>query len=430
MKKRFIFMLTASMLASACLAGCGGKSADEGQAAADGGQTETTADDQNEEGSGTDSGSRDVSLRFWCDAEEQELFQELIDTFISDHKSEANIQVEYETVGASECKDVFLADVNNGADVFCLPDDQLLTMAASGVLEGVANADTIAAANLEGAVEAASVGGKMFAYPLTADNGYFLYYDKDYFTEEDVKTLDRILEICAENDKKFVMDWSSGWYLYSFFGNTGMTLGLNEDGLTNTCDWNKTEGDITGLDVAKGMLSIARNPAFLNDSDFPGKAKDGTAIAVVSGVWDIASMKQAFGDDYGACKLPTYTCAGRQVQMASFTGYRLLGVNSYSRHKEWAEKLAEYLSGEESQKLRFERAERGPSNINAGDSDEVRQNPAILAVLEQSEYGVLQKVGQKYWTPVTDFGTVMAAGNPDNKPLQDLLDEMVSGITE
>lgn len=430
MKKRFIFMLTALMLASVCLAGCGSKSADEKQTEADSGQTETAVDNQDGVSSETDSGGRDVSLRFWCDAEELDLFQEQIDTFISDHKSEANIQVECKAVAASECKDVFLADVNNGADVFCLPDDQLLTMTASGVLEEVANADAIAAANLEGAVAAASVGGKMFAYPLTADNGYFLYYDKDYFTDEDVKTLDRILEICAENGKKFVMDWSSGWYLYSFFGNTGMTLSLNEDGLTNTCDWNKAEGEITGLDVAKGMLSIARSPAFLNDSDFPGRAKDGTAIAIVSGVWDNASMKQAFGDDYGACKLPTYTCAGRQVQMASFTGYRLLGVNSYSQHKEWAEKLAEYLSGEESQTLRFERAERGPSNINAGDSDEVRQNPAILAVLEQSEYGVLQKVGQKYWTPVANFGAAIAAGNPNNTPLQEMLDEMVSGITE
>jgi len=428
MKGRFI--LTASVLVSLCLAGCGSKPAEEKQDKADGGQAETAADGQEKEGSDTDSGSRNVSLRFWCDADEMELFQEQIDTFISDHKNEADIKVECEAIGASECKDVFLADVNNGADVFCLPDDQLLTMAASGVLEEVANAEAIAAANLEGAVGAASVEGRLYAYPLTADNGYFLYYDKEYLTEEDVKTLDRILEVCAENGKKFVMDWSSGWYLYSFFGNTGLTLSLNEDGLTNTCDWNKAEGEITGLDVAKGMLSVARNPAFVNDSDFPGRAKDGNAIAVISGVWDIASMKQAFGDDYGACKLPTYTCAGRQVQMSSFTGYRLLGVNSYSQHKEWAEKLAEYLSGEESQTLRFERAERGPSNIKAGDSDAVRQNPAILAVLEQSEYGVLQKVGQKYWAPVANFGAVIAAGNPNNVPLQDLLDEMVSGITE
>lgn len=427
-KKELAFMLAASVFASVFLSGCGNSSSEEKQAETAADLSQTAADDPAGQDSGTDNGN--VNLRFWCDEEELELFQEQIATFISDHKSEANIKIECEPVPASECKDVFLADVNQGADVFSLPDDQLLTMVSSGVLEEVTNADAIAAANLEGAAQAASVEGKLYAYPLTADNGYFLYYDKSCFTKNDVKSLDRILEICAQKNKKFAMDWSSGWYLYSFFGNTGLTLNLNEDGLTNSCDWNRTEGEITGLDVARSMLSIARNPGFLNDAAPAKAALDGKAIAMVSGVWDIASVKKAFGEDYGACKMPAYTCAGKQVQMSSFTGYRLLGVNSYSKQKAWAEKLAEYLTSEESQKLRFERAERGPSNKNAAASDEIQKNAAILAALEQSEFGVLQKVGQKYWDPVQSFGLTMAAANPGNIPLQDLLDQMVSEITE
>ena len=33
--------------------------------------------------------------------------------------------------------------------------------------------------------------------------------------------------------KKITMDWSSAWYVYSFFGNTGLEVGLNSDGITN-----------------------------------------------------------------------------------------------------------------------------------------------------------------------------------------------------
>lgn len=427
MKKRFVLVMASlSVFASVCLTGCGKEPAD-GQSAQEG-QTDTAKDADEQTEADADDGN--VSLRFWCDEEELELFQEQIDLFVKDHKSEADISVTCEPVAASECKDVLLGDVNNGADVFCLPDDQLLAMVSSGVLEEIPNADAVAAANLEGSVEAVTVDGKMYAYPLTADNGYFLYYDKAYFSPQDVKTLDRILEVCAQNGKKFAMDWSSGWYLYSFFGNTGLSLGLNEDGLTNHCDWNQSEGEITGLDVANGMLSVARNAGFLNTPSAAKAVKSGKAIAAVSGVWDVATMKQGFGNDYGACKMPTYTCAGRQVQMASFTGYRLLGVNAYSKHKAWADRLAEYLSGEESQKLRFERAERGPSNKNAAASDEISKNAAILAAIEQSEFGVLQKIGQKYWTPVSEFGDTMAAGNPSRIPLQDLLDQTVAGITE
>lgn len=431
MRKRKILVLLVSALAAGCLAGCGDKPSDDQQTDDNSGETGTDEKNEQEqaaESSGTDNGP--VSLRFWCDEEEMALFQQLTDSFVEEHKGEADIKVEFEPVGASECKDVFLSDVINGADVFCMPDDQLLSMASSGVLEEVANAADVAARNLEDAVQAASVDGKLYAYPLTADNGYFLFYDKKYFTQQDVQTLDRILEVCEENNKKFVMDWSSGWYLFSFFGNTGLSLSLNEDGLTNSCNWNAAKGDVTGVDVAQAMLAVAASPGFLNSAESSAAIKNKTAIAAVGGIWDIAAVEQAYGKDYGACRLPTFTCGGKQVQMASFTGYRLLGVNSYSEHREWAEKLADYLSGEECQKIRFEQTKRGPSNSNVAAMDEVKKVPAISAVMEQAEFGVLQKVGQKYWTPVQNFGATMAKGNPGNMPLQDLLDQMVSGITE
>lgn len=421
-KKGLIALLTTALLATG-LMGCG---EDAGTAGVDSTQVQLTESGQ----AGETSSDGIVHLKFWCDEDEVELFTEMIDQFIEEHKNEATIEVEYEMVGAADCKDTIIADVENAADLFSMPDDQLLTLVAAGVLEPVFNEDEIAARNLEGAVDAASVNGELYAYPVTADNGYFLYYDKDYFTEEDVETLDRILEVCEQNDKKFVMDWTSGWYLYAFFGNTGMTLQMNDDGLTNSCDWNSTENSIKGVDVAESLLQISSSPAFVNNGDFPEMAKNGDAIAIVSGVWDINAMKEAYGEDYGACKLPTFTCAGQQVQMSSFTGYRLLGVNSYSPNREWAEKLAEYLTNEENQNLRFERAERGPSNINAAASDAINQVPAIKAVQEQAQYGVPQQVGQNYWTPMTNFGEVMAEGNPNNIPLQDLVDQMVSGITE
>ena len=47
--------------------------------------------------------------------------------------------------------------------------------------------------NLDEAVAAASVNDTLYAYPMTADNGYFLYYDKNYPTEEDVQTMDGLL---------------------------------------------------------------------------------------------------------------------------------------------------------------------------------------------------------------------------------------------
>ena len=45
------------------------------------------------------------------------------------------------------------------------------------------------------------------------------------------------IQMCIR-DRYLTMDWSSGWYLYSFFGNTGLDFGVNDDGVTNHCNWN------------------------------------------------------------------------------------------------------------------------------------------------------------------------------------------------
>ena len=227
------------------------------------------------------------------------------------------------------------------------------------------------------------------------------------------------------------MEWSSGWYVYALFGNTGLTLGLNDDGITNYCTWNDTEGDIKGTDVAKAMTTMARHPGFLStdDAGFVEGVKNGSIVAGISGAWNAVTVEEAWGDAFGAAKLPSYACAGQQVQMASFSGYKLIGVNAYSPHRDWAARLAEWITSEENQELRFEMRGQGPANVNAANSPEVQSAPAIAALLEQSNYSQLQRVGGKFWDPVTEFATSMAQGNPSGASLQTQLDRMVEGVT-
>ncbi len=106
----------------------------------------------------------------------------------------------------------------------------------------------------------------------------------------------------------------------------------------------------------------------------------------------------------------------------------LIGVNAYSKQREWAEKLAEWITNEENQKLRFALRSQGPSNISAAASEEVQNSPAITALLDQSEFSSPQRIGGNFWEPVTTFTTNLLAGNPSGKSLQEQLDIMVEGI--
>ena len=372
-----------------------------------------------------------VELVVWGAEEDTELMNQIIQSFQINYQGQADFQISFAVQGESQCKDVLLGGLEDGADVFTFADDQLNALAAAGALDPIGNADEIMDRNLSSTVEAAMVNDRLYAYPLTADNGYFLYYNKRYITEEQVKTLDGILEAAAANDKLFTMDWSSAWYVYSFFGNTGLQVGLNDDGITNYCTWNQTDGNIRGIDVAQAMLRIAENPGFSSctDEEFLNGVRDGSVIAGVSGVWNSVAVEEAWGEDAGAAKLPTYSCGGSQVQMASFSGCKLIGVNAYSAYPEWASRLAEWITNEENQQLRFEMRGQGPSNIAVADSSEIRQSPAIAALLEQSAFSQLQRVGGKFWDPVSKFAENMAAGNPSGRNLQEQLDEMAEAVS-
>ena len=115
--------------------------------------------------------------------------------------------------------------------------------------------------------------------------------------------------------------------------------------------------------------------------------------------------------------------------MASFSGCKLIGVNAYSRYPEWAARLAEWLTSEESQRLRFERRGQGPSNSAAAASPEVQRSAAIAALLAQSDFSHIPRVGGNIWDPVAVFASSMAQGNPSGVSLQTQLDRMVEGVT-
>ncbi len=427
MSKR-IGMFLVTIVMAAVLFGCAGAKEKDKMEHTD---TASQRGNKNEDEAKASEEDKDVELVVWGAEEDEALLQQIIEGFQEEYKGQANFNITFAAQGEAGCKDALMADLEVGADVFAFADDQLNALVAAGALDPIENADQLKSENLPGAIEAASVADVLYAYPLTADNGYFLYYNKQYFNQEDIKTFDRILQIAAENQKKVTMDWSSGWYVYAFFGNTGLEVGLNDDGITNYCTWNGTDGEIKGVDVANAMLSIASSPAFLSteESGFLTGIQDGSVIAGVSGVWNAVAMKDALGENYGAAKLPTYTCANQQIQMASFSGYKLIGVNAYSKQHEWASRLAEWISNEKNQQLRFEMRGQGPANKNAAASISVEDSPAITALIEQSEFSCLQRIGGGFWDPVSLFATNMAAGNPGGKELQEQLDTMVEGIT-
>ena len=401
--------------------------------------------------SGTDNGgsgnagtsNETVSLRVWGGEEDQNLLKELVEKFKTtypDQKFNIEIGVESE----STAKDTILTDVEAATYVFSFASDQIVDLNNAKALANIEDMDAalqnyakksiadVKAANGDGSVEAASIDGKLMAFPMTGGNGYFLYYDSSVISEEDAATWDTLLAAADKAGKKVGMTLASGWYDASFFYGAGFTTGLNDDG-TTAIDFNGTSKDgYTGVQVTQSMLNIASNKAFMAiaDGDISNQIAGGTLAAVISGTWDADNAQKVFGDGYSATKLPTYTLDGKQVQQGSVSGYKFIGVNAYSKNVGWATVLAEFLTNEESQATRFEQRQLAPTNKKVAASDEVSKNVAIAASGAQDAYGVIQTVSAKYWDPAKTFGEMIAQGSisaTDEKAIQDALDTMVEG---
>ncbi len=375
-----------------------------------------------------------VSLSIWASEAKMDLMDGFMKEFIEIHKNEADIEYKISKEDEDTCRDTILANPDGVPDIFAFADDQLDDLKKAGVLHAF-DKDPEKALDPFGGKDSVAYrsvvrDGHIYAYPETG-NGYFLYYNKKYFGDEDVKSLERMVQIAGDSNKKVSMYLGSGWYLYSFFKAAGLELKLDETGTKNICNWNATDTAHTGLAVAEALSGICAKRGFVSveDDPFLEGVNDGSIIAGVNGAWNADKIKSAWGSDYAATKLPSYEVDGQQVQMASFMGYKVLGIGAKTKYPEWAERFVEYVTSKDSQVKEFETTGEVPANHEVEKMDSVKNEPAVMALSQQSEFAELQRVASPFWDAAAKFGAVIESGNPDKKNLQHLLDNMVKGIT-
>lgn len=425
MKKKLLSALLCASMVGTMLVGCG-STADETtteDATADAAAEESTTDTDPVANliAATDG---TVSLELWCS--ETEAYQTAMAQLVEDFKAQypdVDFDITIGAVSEADAKDRVLEDVEAAADVFVFADDQLNDLVTAGALQSVDATFTYdpAETNTASTVEAASSNGTLYAYPLTASNGYFLYYNSEIFSEEDVQSWESLTAAAEAAGKKVGMDMANGWYIYGFFAGAGCELSMNDD-QSNNCDWNSE----TGLAVAESIENIASSSAFISvgDADAQAMLPDGELAAYVSGTWDSGVFSDNYGDGYAATKLPTFDVNGTATQMGSYAGYKFVGVSAYSENPGWAMLLSEFITSQSSQELIAEATGEGPANTEAAATI---SSPALAALALQAEYADQQVVGGNFWDPAASLGASLVEGATD---LQSLLDDAVAGITQ
>ena len=344
-------------------------------------------------------GTYDVKI--WVANEIVDLTKQQVEDFNKENDAGIVINATIEAVGEGDAATQMITDVEAGGDIFCFAQDQFARLVQAGALAklGVKAGETVAAANAAGVVAAAKVGDTLYAYPLTSDNGYFMYYDKSVIPEEDVDSLEKLIADCEAAQKYFAFELqTSAWYLASFFFGTGCVSEWETDGTGEFVSVRDTFNSPEGLIAAKGMKKLVDSPFHLSSSAADAFAS-GAAI-VVTGTWAFSDIEKMLGDNMGATDLPSFEVDGKEYHLGSFNGCKLMGVKPQVDPVKAAvlHRLAQYLTGEKCQMERFEARAWGPSNLVAQASDAVQANVGLAALLAQSPYSVPQgQIHGSWW---------------------------------
>lgn len=418
MKKKLVKFLALGLALTMGLAACGNNGGNNGgNSSSDGnGGSNSSADGGGANGGGGEAdnsslaGTYDVTL--WVS--ESEGIADLTKTQIQrfcDENPGIVINATVEGISESNSASNMITDVESGADIFCFAQDQLTRLVEAGALNklGAKTAETVRSLDTEVAVKAASVGNELYCYPLTADNGYFMYYDKSVVKEEHLGSLEDIIADCEAAGRMFSMECeTSAWYVASFFFATGCVSDWTTDTSGSFTSVNDTFNSPEGLIAMKGMEKLVKSSSFLSSSNAADFAAATPSAVVICGTWGSSAAKEALGDNYGVAELPSFTVDGKSYHLGSYSGCKLMGVKPQADATKGAvlQQLALYLTNAECSLERYEAQGWGPANKEAMDNEKVKADAALLAFNAQAPYSVSQgNIHGSWWDIAKLLGT-------------------------
>jgi arabinogalactan oligomer/maltooligosaccharide transport system substrate-binding protein len=353
-----------------------------------------------------------ITLRVWAPAEDQLDNNSWLPTRLSDFEAlhpEYDITWELGICSEGDATTMVTSDVATAADVYIFPSDQMEQLIEADALArlGGAYLEQVLSDNCQTVVNTVTYAdGGVYGFPCTG-NTWFMYYDKSVYTEEDVKSLETMLE-----KGRVSFPLTNSWYLWSFYAAGGGTM-FGPNGNDASAGIQLGEN---GADVTRYLLNMSTHPNFYNDADSLGidGLRYGTVDAVFTGDWDARVIREVLGDNMGVAQLPTITLNGETRQLQSFAGSKAVGVNKQSKNMKAALQLASFLSDVDSQMMRYEMRGIIPTTIYALDYWQIFDDPVAMAQINTLQYTscvqpTIMEMA-RYWTPASTMGYIIAVG--------------------
>ena len=134
-------------------------------------------------------------ITVWVSGDAVQLTRKQISAFNQSNPYGLIFMADVLAVSEGEAADAMISSGSSGGDLYCFAQDQLARLVQAGALAKLSAdaAETVRAANDAGSAAAASSGESLYAFPLTSDNGYFMYYDRSVIPDSDTDSLEALI---------------------------------------------------------------------------------------------------------------------------------------------------------------------------------------------------------------------------------------------
>ena len=347
-----------------------------------------------------------------------------------------DIGVTVQAVGEGDAAANMITDVQAGADIFCFAQDQLARLKSAGALSEITDVNlkaSIQAENDEISYNAACAGDALVAYPLTSDNGYFMYYDKSVITNPaDLANMTSLIAVCKAASKKIYFELEgSAWYNAAYFFAFGCESTWTTNAAGQFTAYVDTYNSNNGVKACKAMYELMTEDTVYVSGSGAAEAFASGAAVCISGTWDSSVVKTALGTNMGCAELPSVTVNGETKHLGSFVGCKLLGVKPQTDGVKGAyvQSLAQRIAGKNCQLERFNSFGWGPSNKQAQADPAVIADVALTALRAQNEHAVMQ--GQypgDWWTSAKAIASSVRTSDGSDVAIKAILNTYESTI--
>ena len=436
--KKYLSIILALVMCLSLFAGCAGEPA---------GNDTTPATQGSEPAPSTNdkplAGTYDIKV--WVAENIVELTKSQIAAFNENNDQGIVINATVEPVGEGDAATAMTNDVEAGADLFGFAQDQAARLITAGALQqlGAGASEWVKTNNDADAIVAASAGDAVYAYPMTSDNGYFMYYDKSVISEEDIGSLEALIAACEEAGRNFSYEVENGWYIPSFFFATGCVSEwqMDEEG-KKFISVNDNFNSEAGIIAATALQKLVTSSVFVNSSQTADFSAAVPSAIVISGTWNYNNAKEQLGENFGVAIMPSFEVDGKTYQLSGFKGCKLMGIKPQTDAVRAAalNQLAQYLTGYDCQMERLTNVGWGPSNLQAQETEEFKNAPHLVAMYAQKAFARPQGQIHGSWWDIsakiaksikegTDIETALATYQAEMEALFTMSDEVLKAWT-